>query len=167
MHCTFFNIIMFLVSFIGSAYFSILLIATLLLSGNSVLTLTAFKLFTALFIGQVLVHPVKWLINRPRPCIALDRAKAFRALNNNNSFPSGHTCAAVTIALVLSHSLPQLSPVFFSAAFLVGVSRIYLGVHYPSDVLAGGAIGYVSYFFMSAKMMPLIYSAISFTNLQA
>jgi len=57
------------------------------------------------------------------------------------SFPSGHTLHAVGFALILAHHFPALAPAVFGFALLVAVSRPVLGLHYPSDVLAGAAIG--------------------------
>ncbi len=145
-HCNFLNFFMLLLSFTGSALFAIFLLLFFLLS-RSIAGVNVFPhLLGALVMGQLLVHPIKWLVNRPRPCLAHSKTKAFRALKNCNSFPSGHTCAAITIALVLAQCFPGLSILLFTAAGLVGMSRIYLGVHYPSDVLAGGAIGYFSFY---------------------
>lgn len=57
------------------------------------------------------------------------------------SFPSGHALHAFAFAMLLSGAYPALAPLVWSFAVLVGLSRVVLGVHYPSDVLAGAAIG--------------------------
>lgn len=89
---------------------------------------------------------VKTLVNRPRPPIVPHLVEVHDA-----SFPSGHSTvsAATYLALALIGtalgSIPAHRPIFYGAAALVvimiGMSRVYLGVHYPSDVLAGWIIG--------------------------
>jgi undecaprenyl-diphosphatase len=57
------------------------------------------------------------------------------------SFPSGHTSAAFLVATVIAYFTPVLAIPMFIFAFLVGMARIYLGVHYPSDILGGIIFG--------------------------
>lgn len=156
MHCSFLDFCMKIMSFAGSAFFSILILFFILIQKNTDCLILFFYLLGSLITGQLFVHPVKRLVNRPRPCLALDEARVSRALNNNNSFPSGHTCAAITMAFVFSQSFPHAALLLFTLAALVGISRIYLGVHYPTDVLAGGAIGYFSYSIAPYVYMPVI-----------
>ncbi|AWB66561.1 phosphatase PAP2 family protein [Saccharobesus litoralis] len=57
------------------------------------------------------------------------------------SLPSGHTAAAFVMATVISFYWPFLTPFIFAWACLIGLSRVLLGVHYPSDVFCGAALG--------------------------
>lgn len=78
---------------------------------------------------------------RTRPCL-VDGGPPQRApIPDAGSFPSGHTLHAVLSAGVAAVFLPSLAPIYLPLAVLVGFSRVALGVHYPSDVLAGGALG--------------------------
>lgn len=152
MQCSLLDICMKTLTQAGSAFFAVAILFLILIQDNPDHLTLFFYLTGSLIIGQLFVHPVKWLVNRPRPCLALAETRVFRALNNNNSFPSGHTCAAITMALVLSRSFPHVALLLFAVAVMVGISRIYLGVHYPSDVLAGAGIGYFSF-----SIAPYIY----------
>jgi undecaprenyl-diphosphatase len=60
------------------------------------------------------------------------------------SFPSGHTAAAFLVAAILSHQFSDLTSVLYIWAILTGISRIYLRVHFPTDVLFGIILGLYS-----------------------
>lgn len=94
-------------------------------------------------------HLLKIVISRPRPVAVQDMLVA---MPTDFSFPSGHTAQAtsffVALALVASRSLPTKTAVLVWLAcglviVIVGYSRIYLKVHYISDVIAGAALGIV------------------------
>jgi undecaprenyl-diphosphatase len=64
-------------------------------------------------------------------------------LPRDGSFPSGHACNAFMIAIILAERLRRKRYVFYGLATVVALSRIYVGVHYPSDVIAGSCLGLV------------------------
>ncbi|SDD64691.1 undecaprenyl-diphosphatase [Mucilaginibacter pineti] len=86
---------------------------------------------------------VKKIVNRPRPFVTHPDVIIPKDHPTDSSFPSGHTSAAFAAATSLSLAIPKwyvIAP-SFAYAGAVGYSRMYLGVHYPSDVLAGAALG--------------------------
>jgi membrane-associated phospholipid phosphatase len=90
------------------------------------------RLLTSTFISTgVIVWGMKEIIGRKRP---LDDA-------SNPAFPSGHTAYAFAGATLLGNRYPKLRIPLYIGAGLVGFTRIYLGRHYASDVIAGAAVG--------------------------
>lgn len=78
---------------------------------------------------------------RARPCEHADGPPQRAPIPDRGSFPSGHTLHATMAAVVMSHLASALALVFVPVALLIGSSRVILGVHYPSDVVAGAALG--------------------------
>ncbi len=85
---------------------------------------------------------LKNTLKRNRPEAALQNFHSFVRPSDQFSFPSGHTAAAFVMAGLASHFYPSLAPILYLWASLVGISRVFLGVHFPTDVLVGAGLGY-------------------------
>ena len=86
-------------------------------------------------------YPVKAFFRRRRPFLDVIRAIVVGRKLKSWSFPSGHTASSFAAAWTLTRIWPRGGPIFFSLASLVGFCRIYVGVHYPGDVLSGAICG--------------------------
>lgn len=87
---------------------------------------------------------VKLKFRRTRPCDLIEGVRNLTKMQDQFSFPSGHTAAAFLMATLLAYYYPHLSIPLYLIASAIGLSRIYNGLHFPSDVLVGGALGLVS-----------------------
>jgi len=88
-------------------------------------------------------YPIKAYFRRRRPFIDVVRALVIGKRPGSWSFPSGHTAASFASARALSSVWPERAGLFYGLAIVVAFSRIYLGMHYPGDVLSGAALGTV------------------------
>jgi undecaprenyl-diphosphatase len=103
-------------------------------------------LFTALmaYAFELPIYLVlKKSLKRPRPCDFFHNLPAFVTPSDKFSLPSGHTAAAWLMASIVAHFYPAFAVLVYLWAGLIGLSRILLGVHYPSDVLAGASLGVI------------------------
>lgn len=82
----------------------------------------------------------EWL-GRVRPCHVLEGVRMLTDCNTSYSFPSSHAVNIFAAAFFLSQPVKKLSLLFFGIAVIVGYSRIYIGIHYPFDVIGGAGIG--------------------------
>lgn len=144
LHCLTLDIIMNIITQLVSVL-AVFLPLCFILNKKSDLAPIGLQLAIVLSFSQLLVLIFKHLVNRPRPFKVFDDIIVKYRPTCRYSFPSGHTCAAFCLAFVLASVFPHLSPLFFTMAFLVGLSRIYLGAHYPTDVICGWAVAYFTF----------------------
>jgi undecaprenyl-diphosphatase len=91
----------------------------------------------------VIEYPIKAFFRRRRPFVRIVQALVIGKKPGSWSFPSGHTGASFASAWILSTVWPRGAPGFFGLAGTVGLSRIYVGAHYPGDVASGALLGTV------------------------
>ena len=103
--------------------------------------LVAALLINVAVTDQMASHVVKPLIHRPRPCQALLDVRSPDGCGPASSFPSSHAANSGGAMTLVSLAYPAWTPVAVAFALVVGLSRVYLGVHYPSDVLGGFLLG--------------------------
>ena len=109
----------------------------------------------ALAMGFLLCNGLlKPMIQRTRPWLMVEGLKNLVVPGDAHSFPSGHTCAAFAAAWTWRKQLPYrwMGRVALVAAVLMGLSRLYLGVHFPTDVLAGAVVGIFASWAMSVAL---------------
>ena len=91
------------------------------------------------------VYALKFLIQRKRPLVFLETlSKLSQGPGEvlDPGFPSAHTLYAFMMATLLATWFPRYRIIFYIAAGFIGWTRIYLGVHFPTDVVVGGLLGY-------------------------
>jgi undecaprenyl-diphosphatase len=91
--------------------------------------------------GLVIYKVLKSRLVRERPYISLAGIVPGTPPLDRYSFPSGHTLHAVSFSIVVIDAFPEWAPLLIPFACLVASSRVILGLHYPSDVLAGAVLG--------------------------
>ena len=97
--------------------------------------------WAAVAISWIVAEGAKYLFDRARPFISDTEIAPLVKTPSSSSFPSGHSATAAAGTLTLSVVYPAFAPALLLSGVLVALSRIYLGVHYPFDVLAGLFIG--------------------------
>lgn len=100
-------------------------------------------ILTAAIICIAIYSQLKNRLVRQRPFISFKTVQAYTAPLDLYSFPSGHTMNAVNFAVLLTFFYPALAIIVVPFAILVALSRVVLGMHYPTDVIVGAIIGMV------------------------
>jgi len=128
------------VGYFGSIWIALSVAVALCMRRNVAFAvlLTASSVWTA----EILALAVKVGVDRPRPATTIPEADPLLGASRW-SFPSGHAATAFAGAVALTYLWRAGAPLFFLLATAIAFSRVYVGVHYPSDVLAGAALGTV------------------------
>lgn len=126
---------------LGNGVFWYALMAALLVWGGERAAAAVIHMVLAGIVCTVLYKTLKHGTSRARPYAAQAGITLCAAPLDRFSFPSGHTLHAVTFTLIATAYYPQLWVLLATFTGLIALSRVVLGLHYPSDVIAGAAIG--------------------------
>lgn len=122
------------------AYFILLLI--LFFKGGKIGKIAALMTIVLITVSDQLSSSLlKNLIARPRPCNILPDVNILVFCSGSYSMPSSHAVNNFTVAAFFSSLYPKFKWILYSVAALMAISRPYVGVHYPSDIIVGGVIG--------------------------
>ncbi len=118
------------------------LLLVLVLSLNNKTQLLSQKMLAALLLSTIIGQvTIKSIVKRKRPCHTYSDVKMLIAIPNDYSFPSGHTTSSFACATTVCFFFPKIGIFFILFAFLMAFSRLYLFVHYLSDVTFGIILG--------------------------
>ena len=129
------------ITHLGGAKFTIISTFLLLILSPRETRLIAISSAVALSASHIPVQIVKQMFPRKRPYLMIEKTKFPDNPLQDHSFPSGHTTAIFAVVIPYIIFVPTFAFFLIPMGICVGVSRIYLGLHYPSDVFVGGILG--------------------------
>jgi undecaprenyl-diphosphatase len=133
----------------GRAWYALMLILPLLYGESGIAT--SWTMVKVAITNLVLYKIIKELTGRPRPCAVSASITLGTAPLDQYSFPSGHTMHAVAFSMVATAHHAELVWLLLPFSSLIALSRVILGLHYPTDVIAGGILGgYVASILLSS-----------------
>ena len=110
-------------------------------------TNTAFLMLSLVLARGILTPLLKFFVDRPRPYEALSFSPLLSSLDSA-AFPSGHATFFFALGMAIFLILRSTGWWFLGAAFLIGLARVFVGVHWPIDIVAGALIGIASALFV-------------------
>lgn len=156
----FFDFLFYHITNLGGATSLVILTVLLMFFGKGSYRTLGIKMAMTLIFSGIIVQILKRVFTRNRPYWILENLNTFGIDLSDYSFPSGHSAASFSVAVIISLNIPKLTLVVIIIASLIAISRIYLAVHYPTDVAVGIIIGVISSFIVEYKLYPLLYAFI-------
>ena len=139
--CKFLDIIMPYMTYLGSFSFMFIFCTFPFLFNSTMLRSMAIKAMISITISTGIGKILKVSVTRLRPFINIPDLNIKKIGIDKYSFPSGHTTGAFSLAVIIALYFPIFGFITVPLACFVGISRIYIGVHYPTDVIMGMFIG--------------------------
>ncbi len=138
------DVIMPKITHLGGATITISSLLSILFFATSEVRMWAKEALISLAVSHLFVHIIKKIYGRKRPYMVLPNTRTFTNPLIDYSFPSGHTTSSFAIAVAFALHSIAFAIFLIPLAIIVGLSRMYLGLHYPTDVLFGGLLGSVT-----------------------
>lgn len=135
------DLLMALITQLGLGTVQLALMALFYTFGGPVGRRVTLICFLAYLVGGVAAQILKYGADRPRPALVVEECRFVCEVLRFRSFPSGHTVTSFAIAVVAGATYRRWAAPLLIVAGLVGLSRVYIGVHFPGDVLAGALVG--------------------------
>lgn len=126
---------------LGGAWYTIAVTLFIVVFAEIPVKMWGVQSAAALTSSHIVVSIIKKLYPRSRPYLALQDTRVPANPLSDHSFPSGHTTAIFSIITPFIFHMPILGIILYPVGLSVGLSRVFLGLHYPSDVLAGSIVG--------------------------
>lgn len=133
----------FIFVFLAEFLLMIVLIINFILLFKKKFRLTSLKAILAFIVSYILTYTIAVFYFKARPFADLDSVNQLITTFTDKGFPSGHSLSSASLAVVWFENNKKLALIFLISALLIGFARIYVGVHFPTDVLTGIILGVI------------------------